>query len=106
MSSFCNAYGAENTSGAVPFGGFLSNPVSVQHICRNRYTHRFVWVCECGHRSGEPVGLCDQHYREFTGDRSVPFNVRRDVRACPRCASIAEAPEKQHKCKVRLVSVS
>lgn len=105
-TQYCNAYGAENRDGiAHPFGGFLDNPVAVQPECHNRADHRFVWVCACGHR-GQPVALCKQHYDEFTGSASVPWNIRRDVRACPRCASLAQAPELQHKCKVRLVSVS
>ena len=106
MTQRCNAYGAENRGGhSVVFGGFLSNPVEVQPVCRNRAEHRFVWVCECGHR-GEPVSLCQQHYNEFSGSRDVPVNVRRDVRSCPRCASLAPTPEQQHKCAVRLVTVS
>jgi len=116
MSTFCNAYGAENPGGhPVAFGGFLENPVSLAHICPNRAVHRFRWVCAHGHQ-GPIVSLCEQHYGEFTGQREirgpegrpqeVPWNVRRDVRACPRCASQADRPEDQHKCDVRLVTVS
>jgi hypothetical protein len=121
MTQWCNAYGSENPGGhPVAFGGFLSNPIDVVNVCGERATHRFRWVCAHGHM-GTIVSLCQRHYLEFTGDREVPWNVRRDVRACPRCA--AEAPDcddpehrrmggseacgcRQHKCKVRLVTVS
>lgn len=106
VSRRCNAYGAENKGGhSVVFGGFLDNPVSVQPYCTNMAEHRFRWVCACGH-AGEIVDLCKQHYDEFTGSRDAPSNLRRDVRSCPRCASLAARPEEQHKCKVRLVTVS
>ena len=120
----CNPYGSENAGGhAVAFGGFLADqPIVQQHYCPNQAVHRFRWVCEHGHQ-GSIVNLCQQHYDEFTGSRAVPWNVRRDVQSCPRCA--AEAPEcdnpehqayyrnrpgrcgcRQHKCAVRLVTVS
>jgi len=116
VSRFCNAYGAENKGGhSVVFGGFLANPVSVQPYCTNPAVHRFRWVCACGHQ-GPIVDLCEQHHAEFTGAAEyrnqdghrerVPVNVRRDVRSCPRCASLADRPEEQHKCAVRLVTVS
>ena len=116
MSNFCNAYGAENPGGhPVAFGGFLENPVAMAHICRERAVHRFRWVCEHGHE-GSIVSLCEQHYGEFQGlsevrgsegrRQEVPWNVRRNVQACPRCASEAPTPEQQHKCAVRLVTVS
>lgn len=112
----CNPYGAENKGGhPVAFGGFLDNPVLVANVCRNPAVHRFRWVCGCGHR-GPVTELCEQHEAEFSGRteyrdpdgrrQPVPWNVRRDVRACPRCASLAGSPEEQHKCAVRLVSVS
>lgn len=103
----CNAYGAENPGGhPVAFGGFLSEiPVAMANICPAEAAHRFRWVCEHGHQ-GSIVALCQQHYYEFTGDQAAPWNVRRDVRACPRCAAEAPMPEMQHKCKVRLVTVS
>jgi hypothetical protein len=116
MDGFCNAYGAENRDGiAHPFGGFLENKVDIQPVCRTRAAHRFTWVCECGHK-GQPVNLCEMHYSEFNGlptykdfqgrEQETPWNIRRDVRACPRCAANAAEPELQHKCKVRLVTVS
>ena len=103
----CNAYGAENPGGhPVAFGGFLADiPVAVANICPNEAAHRFRWQCACGHQ-GKIVDLCEQHHGEFTGSRDVPWNVRRDVQACPRCASLADTPEQQHKCKVELVTVS
>lgn len=102
----CNAYGAENPGGhPTVFGGFLANPITVVSVCPNPAVHRFRWVCACGHM-GPVVSLCEQHYLEFSGSREVPWNVRRDVQACPRCASLAETPEQQHKCAVRLVTVS
>ena len=121
----CNAYGAENRDGiAHPFGGFLDNPVAVQPYCTALAAHRFRWVCEHGH-AGPIVDLCEWHYAEFSGEATarfeggegatrtfnghrmaVPWNLRRDVRSCPRCASLADTPESQHKCKVRLVTVS
>ena len=136
----CDAYGAE-TGGAVPFGGFLDNPVTVQPVCTAQAAHRFRWVCEHGHE-GRIVSLCEWHYAEFSGQTMarfaggegslrefnghrmpVPWNIRRQVQSCPRCA--ADAPEcddpehmafyrgrpgrcgcRQHKCDVRLVTVS
>lgn len=115
--AWCNAYGAENPGGVgTPFGGFLPNSVAVQPVCKNPAAHRFTWKCACGHH-GQPVSLCEQHHAEFNGLTSyrsnvtghveeVPWNIRRDVQACPRCASMAESPEQQHKCKLELVTVS
>lgn len=123
LDGFCNAYGSENPGGhAVAFGGFLQQPIAQQHYCRNRAVHRFRWICARGHE-GPIVALCEQHYLEFTGSREVPWNVRRDVQACPRCASLApecDNPEHQRmmrgqpgrcgcreeKTSVRLVTVS
>ena len=122
----CNAYGAENPGGMqdAPFGGYLSNPVVSQPVCTAPAAHRFRWVCACGH-AGPVVSLCEWHEAEFSGRASarfeggeagnrsfnghrmpVPWNIRRDVQSCPRCASLAPAPEQQHKCAVRLVTVS
>ena len=131
---WCNAYGAENKGGqGTVFGGLLTNAITTQPVCKQSAAHRFRWICEHGHR-GPIVGLCEWHYAEFTGRRrgyseqlgaevTVPWNSRRDVQACPRCA--AEAPEcqdpdhqammrgrpgrcgcRQHKCNVELVTVS
>jgi hypothetical protein len=105
LDGWCSAYGGERKGGAQVFGGFLDNPITTMNICRERADHRFRWRCECGHL-GEIVPLCRNHYLEFSGSREAPWNVRRDVRACPRCASMAETPEQQHKCKVRLETVS
>jgi hypothetical protein len=138
----CNAYGAENPGGqGVAFGGFLNQGITTQPECHADGVHRFRWVCEHGH-AGPIVILCEWHYGEFSGQRSarfaggegaqrehngqvmtVPWNMRRDVQSCPRCAS--QAPEcrnpehaafyrgrpgtcgcQQHKCQVRLVTVS
>lgn len=101
MTTFCNAYGAENSSGAVNLGGFDTQPVVVQWTCDREAVHRFRWVCEHGHASGRPVPLCEEHYLEFTGARQAPWNVRRDVRFCPRCNLTDD-----HRCAVRLVAVS
>lgn len=100
LATRCNAYGAENINGAINLGGLDNQPVAIQNVCRNEAVHRFRWVCEHGH-AGSVVPLCQQHYDEFTGSRDVPFNVRRDVRFCPRCNT-----ESDHKCRVRLVTVS
>ena len=108
----------------MPFGGFLNNPVTKVTVCTAQATHRFRWVCACDHR-GPIVELCEWHEAEFSGRTSarfdggerefrefnghvmpVPWNIRRDVQACPRCASLAPTPEQQHKCHVRLVTVS
>lgn len=96
----CNAYGAENPSGAVNLGGFDTQPVIHQWICTADAVHRFRWTCEHGHR-GPIVPLCQTHYDEFTGDRDAPWPVRRDVQFCPRCNT-----EDDHRCQVRLVTVS
>jgi hypothetical protein len=140
VAGYCNAYGAE-TGGATPFGGFLRNEVTTQPECHAPAAHRFRWVCEHGHR-GSIVPLCEWHWAEFSGRAAarfdggegyerqfngsvltVPWNIRRDVQSCPRCA--AEAPDctdpehirlmrgkpgrcgcRQHKCAVRLELVS
>lgn len=136
----CNAYGAENPGGhAVAFGGFLPNKVTSQTECHAPAEHRFRWVCAHGHM-GPIVDLCEFHWAQFSGRptarfsggegefrqyngqlMTVPWNLRRDVQSCPRCA--AEAPDcdnpehrrmsggercgcRQHKCAVRLVTVS
>lgn len=104
----CNPYGAENPGGYHdnPLGGMTGQRVVQQYYCPNDAVHRFVWVCEHGHKSSQPVPLCQQHYDEFTGSLDAPWNIRRDVRTCPACAAQAPTPQQQHKCKVRLVSVS
>ena len=107
MSRRCNAYGAE--TGARPYGGLIQQSIAVQPECHALATHRFRWVCARGHQ-GEIVDLCEWHYAEFTGlttglfeggegstaefngrRMTVPWNLRRDVQFCPRCAS--EAPD-------------
>lgn len=125
MTERCNAYGAENPGGhSVAFGGFLNNPITNQFHCSAKAAHRFRWVCACGHQ-GSITSLCEWHYAEFSGQEwarfdggegayaqyngqlmKVPWNMRRDVQSCPRCASQAATPEQQHKCSVRLVTVS
>lgn len=131
---WCNAYGAENPGGVgTPFGGFLDNPVSTQPVCKQPAAHRFRWECEHNH-VGPIVSLCEWHHGEFMSlghaysselgaTVPIPWNAKRNVQSCPRCA--AEAPEcdnpehlammrgrpgrcgcRQHKCKVRLVTVS
>ena len=110
MSYRCNAYGAENRDGqSVIAGGLLNGKfkVAAQWHCTNKADHRFRWVCERGHVfGGEPVSLCEMHYLEFTGSELVAVNMRRDVQTCPRCSSLAPAPELEPKVKVRLVAVS
>lgn len=101
MTSWCNAYGAENVSGAVNLGGFDTQPVAVQWKCGRPADHRFRWVCSHGHASGLPVPLCQQHYEEFMGLRPAPWNIRRDVQFCPRCNTTSD-----HRCPVRLVAIS
>ena len=122
----CNAYGAENPGGYHdnPLGGMTGQPVWVQPVCHAMAAHRFRWVCEHGHQ-GPIVGLCEMHWAEFSGRASarfdggegynaqfngrtmtVPWNLRRDVRVCPACAAEAPSPDRQHKCVVRLVTVS
>lgn len=96
----CNAYGAENPSGAVNLGGFDSQPVVVQWPCVNPADHRFRWACEHGHL-GPIVPLCQGHWEQFSGDRDQPWTMRRDVQFCPRCNT-----EDDHRCAVRLVTVS
>lgn len=142
VGGYCNAYGAENRGGIqTPFGGFLNNPVVTQPECHAPAAHRFRWICAHGHQ-GPITALCEWHWAEFSGRTrarfeggegaaaewnghviTVPWNVRRDVQSCPRCA--AEAPEcdnpehlrmmrgrpgrcgcRQHKCAVRLELVS
>ena len=128
----CNVYGAETVDGhARPVGGLIDQPVKDSWYCPMDAVHRFRWVCANGHR-GEIVDLCEQHYAEMTGRSEarvnghrlpIPWNARRDVQTCPRCAS--EAPEcqdpdhaafyrgrpgrcgcRETKVSVRLVSVS
>jgi len=96
----CNAYGAENVSGAINLGGLDTQPVIVQWPCTEQAAHRFRWTCAHGHR-GPIVPLCQGHYEQFTADASQPFTMRRDVEFCPRCNT-----EDDHRCKVTLVGVS
>ena len=96
----CNVYGAETPDGhANPYGGLTPATVRVAHYCPEPAVHRFRWVCANGHK-GEIIDLCDMHYAEMMGLREarvhgrrmpVPYNMRRDVQTCPRCA--IEAPE-------------
>ena len=109
----CNAYGAENTSGhSNPAGGLLyEQPVTTAWSCPNDAVHRFQWVCPLGHHSASPVPLCEQHYAEFTGRASynqngyrqqTAVNMRRDVRVCPTCASLApDCDNPDHQAMVR-----
>ncbi len=140
VTGYCDAYGAES-GGTRPYGGLTPGHVEVQPECHAPAAHRFRWVCEHGHQ-GNIVSLCEWHWAEFSGRSrarfeggegsarqyngqvmTVPWNVRRDVQVCYRCA--AEAPEcdnpehlrmmqgrpgrcgcRQHKCAVRLELVS
>jgi hypothetical protein len=106
---YCNAYGAE-TGGGRPYGGLIPGAwVQEQPECHAKAAHRFVWVCEHGHK-GRIVDLCEWHWAEFSGRSrarfeggegdvrqyngqvmTVPWNLRRDVQSCSQCA--AEAPE-------------
>lgn len=113
----CNPYGAENPGGhPVALGGFISRfRVETLTICENPAAHRFRWVCEHGHK-GRIVNLCERHWAEFMGraryrdehgrTQEMPWNIRRDVQVCPACMAEAPTPEEQHKCAVRLVTVS
>lgn len=139
-SARCNAYGAERQV-TQPYGGLSPGRIESQPYCTAPAAHRFRWCCEHGHR-GEIIELCEWHWAEFSGQRVarfeggqgsmrehngqvmvIPWNMRRDVQVCYRCA--AEAPEcdnpehqrmlrgqpgrcgcRQHKCAVRLELVS
>lgn len=106
---FCNPYGSENPDGqAVMVGGLLNgqNRVATQWTCDRRPEFRGRWRCDNGHLGTAVVELCLEHWREFTGSPLAPMNLRRDVRTCPRCASLAPSPEEQPKVKVRLEPVS
>jgi len=107
-AGFCNPYGSENPDGqAVLAGGLLAgqNRVTTQWSCEQRPEVRCRWRCDNGH-TGTIVELCKRHYLEFTGSHLVPAALRRDVRTCPRCASLAPSPEQQPKVRVRLEPVS
>jgi hypothetical protein len=105
---FCNAYGAEQQVTA-PYGGLQPGTIATQPECHAPAAHRFRFVCERGHR-GQIVSLCEWHAAEFSGHTTarfeggeglarehngrvmtVPWNMRRDIQVCYRCAS--EAPE-------------
>jgi len=128
----CNVYGAETPGGhALPYGGLTAAPVRQAWYCPEPAAHRFRWVCDNGH-PGTVVALCEMHYAEMMGLKEarvngqripVPWNARRDVQTCPRCASLApECTNPDHaammrgrpgrcgcqetKVRVRLVSVS
>jgi hypothetical protein len=106
MTQYCNCYGSENPSGANNLSGFDTQPVAVQWVCGQPAAHRFTWVCEHGHK-GQPVSLCEKHYAELNGEARypdgspVPWTIKRDVQFCPRCNT-----ESDHRCSVRLVTVS
>ena len=119
----CNPYGWENPAGPNPAGGLLADSHTVDESkrfhCGNDAPHRFRWVCSHdslppgsqltltepridirrisdGHRSGEPVHLCQRHaelLRARVGRQPVP---------CPRCVAIGP----DHKCWLRLEVVS
>lgn len=119
----CNPYGWENPNGPNPAGGLLADSHRVDDSqrwhCGLDAPHRYRWVCSHenlppavqytigsarvlisrlpdGHRSGEPVHLCDRHaqlLRARVGGQVVP---------CPRC--VASQPD--HKCWLRLELVS
>jgi len=116
----CNPYGWENPGGPNPAGGLLADTHAVDESkrfhCGNEAPHRFRWVCSHdnlppamsglphatlvrlhdGHRSGEPVYLCEYHanlLRCRVGRQPVP---------CPRCVAIGP----DHKCWLRLEVVS
>ena len=103
---WCNAYGAENAGGANNLSGFDTQPVTHQWICGQVAPHRFVWVCEHGHK-GRPFHLCEHHLAEFNGSsrypdgQPVPFTLKRAVEFCPRCNT-----ESDHRCAVRLETIS
>jgi hypothetical protein len=128
----CNVYGAETAAGhATPYGGLIPAPVAQAWYCPLPAEHRFRWVCANGHR-GDIIELCAQHEGEMMGRAEarvngqrlpIPWNVRRDVKSCPRCASLApDCTDPDHrammtgrpgrcgcqepKVDVRLVSVS
>ena len=108
MSYRCNPYGSENPDGQAVMVGHLidgQNKVATQWFCPEPAEARFRWVCANGHRGGT-VSLCRQHYLEFTGSHLVAPNLRRDVRTCPRCASLAPSPEQQPKVRVHLEAMS
>lgn len=108
MTVYCNAYGAERVISR-PYAGIQDGNVLLRPECHAPAIHRVRWVCDRGHK-GPEVELCDQHFAEFTGQRSaryegmegdnralngrvlpIPFNLRREVQVCGGCA--AEAPE-------------
>lgn len=108
----CNPYGAENPSGhALPYGGLTPATVRDVWACDDPNTHRFRWVCERDHR-GAIVDLCQWHEAELSGRpvammpsgqvAPVPWNMRRDVRFCPRCASLApDCTDPDHQAMLR-----
>ena len=108
VTGYCNAYGAERQV-TRPYGGLVPGRIEVQPECHAAAAHRFRWVCANGHR-GDIVELCEWHWAEFTGrtwarfeggegsnaqfngrNMTVPWNLRRQVQVCYRCAS--EAPD-------------
>ena len=117
----CNPYGWENPGGPNPAGGLLADTHRVDESkrfhCGADAPHRFRWVCshdnlppgadmaaggvlirrlDDGHRSGEPVNLC-QYHAELLAKR-----VGRQPVPCPRCVAIGP----DHKCWLRLEVVS
>lgn len=95
---WCNPYGAENPGGPVPAGGLITDPVSEsagQQHCGLRSPHRFVWVCEHGHK-GTPVHLCPRHHALLKG------RVEAQPVPCPRC----QTEISDHKCWLTLETVS
>src|ERR1043165_3761177 len=93
---FCNIFGAENVSGAVPLGGLPTahngkmQPVTTQWICDTREVSRYVIECEHGHR-GKVFKACRKHFHEF----------RTKITFCPRCNA-----EDDHKCRNVIREVS
>ena len=128
----CNVYGAETASGhANPYGGLTPAAVTQVVVLPGPGCS----PVPVGVRQRAPpaqiVDLCEQHYAEMMGlgearvngqRLPIPWNVRRDVQVCPRCASLApdcRNPDQREmggqpgrcgcqetKVAVRLVSVS
>jgi hypothetical protein len=96
----CNPYGAETAAGhANPYGGLTPAVVQETWYCPLPGEVRVRWRCANGHL-GEVFTVCPAHYAEFQGQRDaringmrvpIPWNLRRNVQVCPRCAS--QAPD-------------
>jgi hypothetical protein len=84
LRAVCNPYGAEQGGPKHLLGGLYGPEYEGRYHwhCENFAIARFVAICEQGHRSSNPMPLCQSHAHEIQ---------RRQMGLCPPCAWPPEA---------------